>query len=439
MASSAASSASKQPKAKVRSKQPPLQTPPPPPSSAAKICISRDTCNTPCVLPTADASTASSFVTRRHTADAEVCRKRTFVANADSVTFEASNSNPRALGVGAICRFAVGALGVDATGASILVLTPDCSVVSVDVRVNALEKAAAVSAAASEEGRPAYHDARKMLSETFGTKKKKQEIRASETNMIDFASVKDDADVMKVAIAAAANRNAADAAQAPIAGEFDCAHGKPLPPYDVAAPTPEQAFDWSAVMPDAAFADVCAPTTAEEAAAFERMRDVPCLAPKLDAIESLDAAMLRSVVMLHALVKFAMLVQRNRVIAQHAEATIPHASVYAFIASSYADRKTGDRLEISNFNYDYLICAICLLFLRINGFETRINSLAKDMKMPTNKLVNYCRSFGCKFVSVDGAMTAATIGRESTEESSKIAKLSTPLIFPSIKKGSRRL
>lgn len=277
-----------------------------------------------------------------------------------------------------------------------------------------------------------YKAARNLLGETFGTKKKKKEIKSAEKNRVD---------VQDLALTASSIDNAIEEKIANLPSKQDAQEeiedSKPLPPFDKDATRLEDAYKIESIISTAEFEII--PTQMFSQISMEKINEQEklmqltpfvkaCLRKLAEGDGKSDILLLPKIIYLQLLIHFkstrenslGSLQKNQRLNGIFTPKLIISKFLDAFTTSDVIDGAT--KYKVSDWHKEKLIAYICVLALLIDNFACNVDLLAKDLKMPAVKLADRFKSIGCSVSTV-----------KSAGVSSKIAELKVPLVFPKLR------
>ncbi|KAI8816472.1 RNA polymerase I associated factor, A49-like protein [Fimicolochytrium jonesii] len=269
--------------------------------------------------------------------------------------------------------------------------------------------------------------ARNALGEAFGTKKRKQAIRALEKNQVDVGGLSSVADVIKTAIDE-------KTASMPTREEMREAakQDRGIPPYDPDAKTPAEVYDIN---------QLCSPGELKaltwkpiwKAASFDEAKQL--LAPisptswVLERIHTLlqvktDIVKFQRLLYLAYMMKFYTLKDKalnsKSVAANIGNAPQIVADTFMQRFTEYQSDEGRTKYRISPKLKDTLLAFIIALALSLNDFKLDLSHLAGDMGIGLTRMNKVARELGCR----------SELKKDETSQQRRWVSLVVPLSFP---------
>lgn len=381
--------------------------------SGSVFLLKADNSKHPIILPSSEVQNYS-FV--EHTnKDGSIGKKRKLTSQIENVTFEASNTTSRSVRLSESCNFAVGTISSTTQVLTLHKATP------VEVRIipfkadQATAQPESTQDQAQEKTFQTYLKARNLLSETFGTKKKRQQIRSAKNNAINIESIQNESYSIKSQIASNSNLPAEGCTEERDECGFAIHPDKPIPPYNLDAAEPRDVYDIEAVAPIELLDGLD-----QEVLAAKMETIVPSL-----ALFGHDSSVnFGRLVLLNSMILFFNSISKNKIQLSTVIEQVADESIANFLFTNFSQKLSYERYEVGTQSKDRLLFYICVLFLHLRGYaNVSIVELANDLKLSAHKLATYFRSLGCKISSPNAK-------RVGGQEDAKYATLAVPLKFP---------
>eukprot|EP00742_Colponemidia_sp_Colp-10_P005778 GILJ01006176.1.p1 GENE.GILJ01006176.1~~GILJ01006176.1.p1 ORF type:complete len:456 (-),score=71.29 GILJ01006176.1:34-1353(-) len=296
---------------------------------------------------------------------------------------------------------------------------------------------------------------RRALIETFGSKKKQQQVRSALANQVDEDRIASASNVRKILSERVAQLEAKDQEMQTNDAPDVAARRDLLPPFNTETSNVEEIYDLHQLITPAEWATidykdlakaVKKPSTLVKhkdqyhTAVYERLVRLSHESDKGDY-----KTLVRSLIYLEVLILFSELPktirQKPGELAQHlgVSETIVERLLRDFAQSEM--KETG-QLQYSRPQtlVDKLITYILVLLLIAENFEFSIENICKDLKLSHNKLILYLKETGCKVESSRKRKHSDSDQPEAAAVSDRTfrAKLTAPLSFPKPSKGPQR-
>lgn len=373
----------------------------------------------PIVLPSGEVQNYS-FV--EHTnKDGSVGRKRKLLSQVENVTFEASNITSRSVRLSESCNFAVGSISNSTRVLTLHKATPvEVRIIPYKTTTDQPEtEQTGEQEKSQEKSFQTYIKARNLLSETFGTKKKRQQIRSEKNNAINIESIKNESYSIKSQIASNSDLLDKDAGERDEGG-FIVHPDKPIPPYNPDASESSGVYDINAVAP----AELLSELDQEMLVGKQET-----ILPSLKLITTVD---LGKLILLNSMILFFNSIIKNKIQLPTLIDQIGEESIANWLLVNFSKKLSYERYEVGTYSKDKLLFYICVLFMQLKGYtNVSIVELANDMKLSSHKLSTYFRSLGCKVSSPSSARGTAAGGGQGEI---KLASLVVPLKFPVVRR-----
>ncbi|KAL2917325.1 DNA-directed RNA polymerase I subunit rpa49 [Polyrhizophydium stewartii] len=269
--------------------------------------------------------------------------------------------------------------------------------------------------------------ARNQLGEAFGTKKRKQAIRALEKNQVDVSGLQAVAHKISEKIEETS-------ALLPAKAEIDSKMlaERDIPPCNTEATTPEEVYRIADIVPAEVLDSIDikqlwkSRLESDIAKAMQSLKATDWVLGRIVATvqEQSDKKRAKLLVYLAMLARFYSLKQHelNKDISQALGGSQTVAEHVAFMFSEWQEDGNGKRrLRVSNKLKDKLLAYIVALCLHLNNFSVNLNQIASDLSLPMTKVVSVAREMGCRvetYKSSDGGQFGE-----------KRAVLALPLVF----------
>ncbi|KAI8925772.1 RNA polymerase I associated factor, A49-like protein [Entophlyctis helioformis] len=280
--------------------------------------------------------------------------------------------------------------------------------------------------------------ARNQLGEAFGTKKRKQAIRAQEKNQVDVAGLQ--------AVASKIKEKIEDtAANLPPKAEIDARMflDKAIPPCNVDAGTPDSVYNMDDIVTPEVLAAVDVKAMWRSRLAADAYQTIQSLQPtdwvwtRIEATlqEKTDKSRLRKllyVAMLMRLFRISANELNNEEIGAKSfngasQPVVDH--LLRMFCEWQEDEQTGkQRRRITSKLKDKLLAYILVACLILNNFSVDLEQIAADLSLVPSKVVKVARELGCR-VEV-GRNADHDPAHSAASGSSKRAVLALPLVFP---------
>ncbi|KAJ3174084.1 DNA-directed RNA polymerase I subunit rpa49 [Geranomyces variabilis] len=269
--------------------------------------------------------------------------------------------------------------------------------------------------------------ARNALGEAFGTKKRRQAIKAMEKNQVDVSGLTDVSDIIKGAID---EKTAAIPTRSEIAE--DTKQDRAIPPYNAAAQTPSEVYAPEDLATDAELKalqfkqlwkirgsdDVKAQLAPMSLTSWVWDKMHACLRSKDDVNR------FRRLLYLGFLMKFYTLKDRDlnsgRVAERVGGAPAIVADTFMTKFTEFQEDNGRTKYRVSPKLKDKMLAYILALKLTLNEFKLDVNHISSDMGIPITRLVKVARELGCR---VDNK-------RDEEGTARKKVVLTVPLTFP---------
>ncbi|KAI9026278.1 RNA polymerase I associated factor, A49-like protein [Hyaloraphidium curvatum] len=308
--------------------------------------------------------------------------------------------------------------------------------------------AAAGNAAPSATPRRKNLDARNVLGEAFGSKKRQQQIRSYERNQVEMDNMGEVVDLVSTVI----ENRVAKSVPAVAADGGEGGSRPTVPPHNLNAAKPEDAYELDAVFVPGELADV---DIAElwGAADYKPILQSYGIVQDSFCHSLLDKELSnpkgqRSKDRVKRLVYVAILVQLYAILGGPNKSYQGSASLAArlggvptSLAQSLLDRfamQRGDDPAKPSYGVtsqlkDKLACYIIVAFLALENFDVDLTQVAKDLKQSLKKVADLAKYVGCKMVK----KAPPKDGGKAPAQQVLRAVLTVPLVFPVPSRGRK--
>lgn len=274
-----------------------------------------------------------------------------------------------------------------------------------------------------------YKAARNLLGETFGTKKKKKEIKSEEKNKVDVQDLASSALVLDTTIE---KKLAQLPGKEQVQEEMEMA--RPVPAFDKSTTKVDEIYKIESIISLPEFeiipTQMFSQLSAEKIEALESSGTVTpfvskCLKKLMSKGEKVDLLELSKIVYLQLLIhfkgvrdsSFPSLTKNQKLNGIFTPKLIISKFLETF--STFDTIEGAKKYKMSSWHKEKLMAHISVLALIIDGFSCPVELLAKDLKITSIKMTERFKAVGC---------SVETIRAEGV--SSKIATLKAPLQFP---------
>ncbi|KAJ1921524.1 DNA-directed RNA polymerase I subunit rpa49 [Mycoemilia scoparia] len=255
--------------------------------------------------------------------------------------------------------------------------------------------------------RDQIREARNVLGEAFGSKKRKAKIRAEERNRIDMGKIGDAADVIGASIE---TRTLDMPTKAELMDEADSV--RPIPAHNMQATVPKDIYDMTDILSpeDSSMLPIHGIINAKDVK--ERVRNLPInssfvnkrLAVELSKTNK-NRIKIRQIVYLSYLLKFRSLSEKSlnrKSMVLKSFNSPPDAildTLYSKFTTSVAgivDSDGNPVYRMTPFLKDKITCYIIVLMLALSDWILAPTVLAQETSIPAKKATEYLKSVGCK-------------------------------------------